>query len=149
MSRSLRLAAASALLAVLVSSGVVAGDSGGAKLLDAGMVGIPTGGLVVHGITGGGVPWSIDKGSAKVYADGRISVTVKGLVLTSTGVNPAATGHAVLTCSGAFAARTDDVPFSPAGDAQVDAVIDLPQPCFAPAVFFTNAGGRWFAVTGW
>ena len=30
----------------------------------------------------------------------------------------------------------------------IDTVIELPSQCLAPAVFFTNATGRWFAVTG-
>jgi hypothetical protein len=40
------------------------------------------------------------------------------------------------------------VPFSDQGNATVNAVVTLPSPCLAPAVFFTNTSGRWFAVTG-
>jgi hypothetical protein len=149
MSRSLRLAVLSALLALTLGSGVVAGDSGAPKLLDSSMVGLPEANLPLYGITGGGVPWTLTRGSAKVYADGRVHVTVDGLVVTATGTNPVPMGHAVLTCSGAFAAATADVPFSPDGDAQVNTTIALPATCLGPAVFFTNPGGRWFAVTGW
>ena len=39
--------------------------AGGPKILDSGMVGIPTGGLVLNGVVGGGVPWAIDEGRVK------------------------------------------------------------------------------------
>ena len=35
----------------------------------------------LHGLTGGGVPWVIDEGRAKLFADGRLEVEVEGLVL--------------------------------------------------------------------
>jgi hypothetical protein len=34
------------------------------------------------------------------------------------------------------------------GDAEIEAMLDLPDPCLAPIVFVTNPGGAWFAVTG-
>ena len=46
---------------------------------------------------------------------------------------------------------TDTVPYSPDGNAMVDARVALPSPCLAPVVFFagqTAAGPRWFAVSG-
>ena len=69
-------------------------------------------------------------------------------MLTSTGANPIGTGKAILTCAGTPVAETGTVPFSPTGDATIDAVVELPALCQGPAVFFTSAGGRWFAVTG-
>ena len=41
--------------------------------------------------------------------------------------------------------------FNPTGDVEnkmVDAVVNLPSPCLAPAVFFTTGTDRWLAVTG-
>ncbi|HEX5015595.1 MAG TPA: hypothetical protein VFV72_15730 [Candidatus Limnocylindrales bacterium] len=151
MSRSLRLVLSTIALAALVIGTVSATTAGGPKVLDARMAGIPTGGLVLHGITGGGVPWVIDAGRAKLFADGRLEVEVDGLVLATTGTNPIPTGRAIVTCSSAAVASTDAVPFSPTGDALVTARVDLPDTCLAPAVFFagvTGAGDRWFAVTG-
>jgi hypothetical protein len=112
------------------------------------MTGLPTGSLVLNGLTGGGVPWSIEDGHVQLFADGRLHVDVEGLVITATGVNPVTTGRAVLTCNNAPVAETAIVPFSGTGDATIDTVIDLPSQCLAPAVFFTNATDRWFAVTG-
>jgi hypothetical protein len=34
------------------------------------------------------------------------------------------------------------------GNAKVEAQLTLPQPCIAPIVFVTSAGGAWFAATG-
>ena len=151
MSRFVRLAISTVVLAGLVLGGVSATVAGGPKGLDARMAGIPTGGLVLHGIAGGGVPWVIDEGRAKLFADGRLQVEVRGLVLASNGTNPVGTGRAIVTCSSVAVDSTDAVPFSPAGDADIDTTVDLPSTCLAPAVFFagvTGAGDRWFAVTG-
>jgi hypothetical protein len=151
VSRSLRLAVSTIALAALVLGSVSTTIAGGPKVLDARMTGISTGGIVLNGVTGGGVPWAIDEGRAKLFADGRLQVEVQGLVVASSGTNPVGTGRAIVTCSNAIAARTDAVPFSSTGDAEVDTVVDLPATCFAPAVFFagiTGQGDRWFAVTG-
>jgi hypothetical protein len=97
------------------------------------------------------VPWTIAEGRAKLFADGRLEVEVQGLTLLN-GTNPIANGRAVVTCSSVAAASSPIVPFSAAGDALVTAVVELPSPCLAPAVFFmgvlANGAERWFAVTG-
>ncbi len=146
--RLARLALAGALLGALVVGTAATATAGGPKILDAKMAGIPTGGLVINGLTGGGVPWSLEDGKAMLFADGRLHVEVEGLVVAASGVNPILMGHAVVTCGEAKAATTADVPFSMAGDAEVNARVTLPSPCLAPAVFFTNTTDRWFAVTG-
>lgn len=151
MFRSFRLAVSGLVLLALLVGTVSSAVAGGQKVLDARMAGIPTGGLVLHGLTGGGVPWSIDAGRAKLFADGRLEVDVEGLVVTASGANPIPTGRAVVTCSSEAVARSEVVPFSPTGDAEVRTTVDLPDHCLAPAVFFvgiTGAGERWFAVTG-
>ena len=152
MFRSLRLAVAVFTIAAVTLGTVSAAMAGGPKVLDARLTGIPTGGLALHGLTGGGAPWTTDASRAKLFADGRLEVTIDGLVLVSNGTNPIATGRAVVTCSSVAVARSGDVPFAPAGDATVDATLDLPDTCLAPAVFFvgvTATGAeRWLAVSG-
>ena len=148
MTRALRLLLATFLLIALAVATVSTASAGGRKVLDSTMAGLPVGSMPLDGLTGGGVPWSIEDGRVLLFADGRLHVDVEGLVITATGVNPIATGKAVVTCGGAPVAETDTVPFSPDGDAEIDAVVSLPSPCLAPAVFFTNATSRWFAVTG-
>ena len=34
------------------------------------------------------------------------------------------------------------------GDAKIEAMLNLPDPCIAPIIFVTNPAGAWFAVTG-
>ncbi len=153
MSRTLRLILSLAALAALLLGSVAATTAGGAKVLDARMAGIPSGAPTLHGLTGGGVAWSIEEGRTMLFSDGRLHVEVEGLVVAASGVNPIATGRAVLTCSSVAAARSPIVPFSPAGDAEVNTILELPSTCLAPAVFFVGITGtgaeRWFAVTGW
>ncbi len=157
MTRSVRPAALLGLVAALLIGGSVAGTDGGSKTLDASMVGIPAAktGQPFLGATGGGAPWRLDGGEAKLFRDGRIQVTVDGLVLAAgpnEGHNPVATGQALVSCDGAIVATSSAVPFSPEGDAQVNEQVALPESCLAPVVFFagiTGAGPRWFAVTGW
>lgn len=152
MPRSIRIVLATAILAALAIGNVASTAAGGPKVLDGRMVGIPAGAPTVQGIAGGGAPWVIDDGKAKLFADGRLQVDVDGLVLASNGTNPIANGRAIVTCNSVAAASSPIVPFSPSGDARVNTVVSLPSPCFAPAVFFVgvlpNGAERWFAVTG-
>ena len=148
MSRSARLVLALAFVAVLAVGNVASTAAGGPKILDARMTGIPTAGLTLDRVVGGGAPWVIDEGHARLFADGRLQVEISGLVLASNGTNPVSTAHAIVTCDGAPAATTANVAFSPSGDAEVDATVALPSPCLAPAVFFTTGTDRWLAVTG-
>jgi hypothetical protein len=66
--------------------------------------------------------------------------------------NPLPTGRAIVACGGGSSiVMSGLVPFSPEGDAMVEATMVLPMPCLAPVVFFagqTGGGPRWFAVTG-
>lgn len=149
MARSLRIALALTLLLALTVSAASIASAGGRKVLDATMTGLNPPGTVVAGITGAGAPWVIGNGKAQLFEDGRLHVVVEGLVIPGrVPPNPVAMGKAVVSCNGAFADDTALVPFSPEGDAVVNDVVTLPSPCRAPAVFFTNVGGSWFAVTG-
>jgi hypothetical protein len=149
MFRRIRFALALGLIGALLLTSVGSAAAGGRKVFDSSLAAIPTGGLVLDGVTGGGVPWSIDEGRATLTADGRLHVEVQGLVVTASGVNPSPTGRAAVVCAGAVVAMTDAVPFSTAGDAEVDAQVDVASPCLDLAVLFLNgAGTRWFAVTG-
>lgn len=148
MARSLRIALSFTVL-VALSIGLASNAlAGGRKVLDSTMAALLTPGQVIDGVTAAGAPWSIDQGRAMLFADGRLHVEVEGLIVTALGRNPATTGKVRVSCNGAPVAETATVPFSSAGDAEVDAVVTLPSPCFGPSIFFTSAGGSWFAVTG-
>jgi hypothetical protein len=156
MHRSFRVALVAGVLVAFAVAGSTGASNGNRKVLDATMAGIPSSlaGQVFMGATGGGLPWRLDGGRAKLWSDGRLAVEVEGLVLAAganEGRNPIPTGRALVSCGGVVVAMSDPVPYSPEGDAEVDAHVSLPASCLAPVVFFagnTGAGPRWFAVTG-
>lgn len=112
----------------------------------------------IRGINGGGLPWAIASGRGELRASGRLEVKVEGLVLAdgpAVGTNPVANFRAIVSCmttvDGAAATTnvvTDLFPATVTGDAEIEAVLTLPSPCFAPIVFVTSPGQAWFAVTG-
>ena len=156
MNRSIRVALVAGVLVALAVAGSTGASNGNRKVLQATMAGIPSSlaGQVFMGATGGGLPWRLDGGVAKLWSDGRLVVKVDGLVLAAganEGRNPVPTGRALVSCEGVVVAMSDPVPYSPEGDAEVETRVSLPASCLAPVVFFagnTGAGPRWFAVTG-
>ena len=118
----------------------------------------------IRGVGGGGLPWVIGRGKGEVRADGRVEVKVRGLVLADDPAvapaarltNPSPTFRVVVSCESVDAAgapavvnvATAPFPATPTGDAEIEAALELPMPCYAPVLFVTNAAGRWFAVTG-
>jgi hypothetical protein len=110
----------------------------------------------IRGVNGGGVPWKLASAEGRLRADGRLSIDVEGLVLVSTGANPSPTFRGVVSCLSSDAAgapttvnvSTDPAPATSTGNAELNAKVALPSPCFAPIVFVTSGGGNWFAVTG-
>jgi len=156
MTRSIRIALVAGMLATVAMTGPTGAANGNRKVLDATLEGIPASltGQVFMGATGGGLPWRLDNGRAKLWSDGRLVVNVDGLVLAAganEGRNPVPTGRALVSCEGAVVAMSGSVPYSTSGDAIVDTRVDLPASCLAPVVFFagnTGAGPLWFAVIG-
>ncbi|MBX3057608.1 MAG: hypothetical protein KF770_14165 [Anaerolineae bacterium] len=116
----------------------------------------------IRGINGGGLPWMV-AGSAKgeLKTDGQLEINVKGLVLAAgpnAGSNPIANFAAIVSCltgdggivnvmTGTFPATTGPASQG-GGNAKIETVVALPQPCIAPIIFVTNPGGAWFAATG-
>ena len=157
----MRQAMTSAVAVVVLVSAVAAARGGGQSLFEAkAMVGVsgPYLGAAnpIRGVAGGGAPWSIDAAQAELTSDGRLEVSVTGLVLTNTGVNPVASFRAVLSCQtidgmgnpAVVNLSTGDFPATSTGDAIIEQTLTLPSSCLAPIVFVTNPTGRWFAVTG-
>jgi hypothetical protein len=116
------------------------------------MTAIPVGGQVVRGITGGGVPWAITSGTGTVSQQGVVDVTVTGLVLKASGINPIASFEATVSCltpdgianvmTGGFSASV------PGGNSHIHATVDLPRPCKDSIVFVgISPAGRWLAMS--
>lgn len=118
----------------------------------------PTG-TPVRGLHGGGFPWVITSGEGEVDSAGNVQVEVRGLVLANDPAvppplrltNPVANFRAVVSCldgSGKVTnVATGPFPASPQGNAEIEATVQLPQPCRAPIVFVTSPGLAWFART--
>jgi hypothetical protein len=157
------------------------GEDASAKVLEVeSMIGVPrpyTGATnAIRGIPGGGLPWVISKGEAKLLADGHVTVEVEGLVFNPDDAAVIARGFAGLNNVPAFRAivscqtvqidgagnpqaaivnvQTDPFPATQGlaseggGDARIDQTIALPSPCIAPIVFVTSPTGAWFATAG-
>ena len=154
MARSLRLAIAIGLLAVLiVGTGTVVADGGGrGKILDTRLVGVPNPPVTIVGVNGAGAAWTTDGSRAKLFADGRLDVEIEHLVFltgANAGKNTIPQGRVTVVCNGTVRVNSDPIAFSiPDGNAEFNGHLALPSPCFAPVVFFTSVGGNWFAVSG-
>jgi len=115
------------------------------------MTAIAVGGTVARGITGGGLPWVITSGTGTVSQQGVVDVTVTGLVLKGSGTNPIKSFEATVSCltpDGIVNVMTGGADASPAGNAHIHAMVDLPRPCKDPIVFVgISPAGRWFAMS--
>jgi hypothetical protein len=131
------------------------------------MVGVPAGltgaqsQIPLRGINGGGIAWTIGEASGELRANGHLEISVQGLVLAAganAGINPSPTFRGLVSCvtsTGSFVnILTDPFPATTGpsseggGNAEIIADVVLPQPCIAPIIFVTSAGGSWFASTG-
>lgn len=162
-------------------SAAAKGDGPGTVLEVGTMIGVPrpyagTGAAnAIRGVPGGGLPWVISKGEAKLLADGHVTAEVEGLVFDPNdpavierglaGRNNVPGFRAIVSCQtvqivdGSPAAaianvQTDVFPATQGlaseggGDAKIDQTISLPHPCIAPIVFVTSPAGAWFATAG-
>lgn len=131
------------------------------------MVGVPStltgaqASAAFRGVNAGGLPWTLTSARGELKAGGKLEVEVQGLVFAAganIGRNTVASFRAIVSCIGSDGlphnVSTDPFPATTGlateggGNASIEAMIPLPQPCFAPIVFITSPGGNWFAVTG-
>ena len=112
----------------------------------------------IRGVSGGGLPWVLDKAKGELESDGELEVEVKGLIIPASvdgfGFNPAPFFSAIVSCitldeSGApvienvMTQNGDEVMKGDPrnGDAEIEAKLDLPNPCIAPIIFVTSPSG--------
>jgi hypothetical protein len=108
------------------------------------------------GATAGGVPWVLQSSEAKLRADGRLRVRIRGLLIPSgpgagtTG--PVKTVSVSLYCAGNSTpvGTSDAVPLSSAGDARIETTVMLPAKCQIPALLVHPNGalGVYIASSG-
>lgn len=168
------LGAGTAVSVLGTGTAAAKGPAGGPVLESKRMVGNTLTGAdgAIRGVNAGGAPWIIDDGRAKLHADGKLRVRVRGLVLDPErvptppdgpgGTNPIAQFRAIVSClvpdgDGHVVqnVRTSTVPADEDGDAEIRETIDVPDSCLAPIVFVAGAEETpqldqdlWFAVTG-
>jgi hypothetical protein len=133
-------------------SGKSGGDNGrhGGQLIKSDLFGSQPApdGPTLFGVQPGGKPWVISRGEARVKRNGRIKVRVRGLVIPATapatgGANPLPAIAATLFCNGQAVGTTAPVPFTPEGNARIEAKLDLSslqgKACLVPAVLLNPA----------
>jgi len=105
-----------------------------------------------RGIVAGGKPWVITSGTGELDSDGRLHVSVTGLVIPVApfnGTNPLASFGATVSCITKHHAIVNvfagTFPTNSSGDATIDATVSLPHPCTQAVVFVTSPTGAWFA----
>jgi hypothetical protein len=107
---------------------------------------------VINGVKAAGAAWVIGEGKAKISGSGELKVEVQGLVLTATGTNPLTTISASLFCNSSTTptGTSATVPFSPTGDAEIEADLTLPAKCLAPVVLLHPRGivGAYIGASG-
>jgi hypothetical protein len=127
-------------------------------------------------VPGGGAPWIIDEGKVRLKENGELRVRVRGLVIEPAfgppfgGTNPVSQFFATLSCLDPTTGEVNNfdtatVPATVGGDANIKALLPLPDTCVAPVVLirgdlssiatnpFTNPVGPdpndpWFAASG-
>jgi hypothetical protein len=141
-------AVALAITALSVAPAFADGSrSGGESLLRAGLVGsMPApASPVIANIKPGGAPWVNGPSPARVREDGRVTVSISGLVIPpprGTGVNPIASVVATLVCGDMVAGSTAPFALSSSGDGSTSDVVTVPAECENPAVLIQPAANR-------
>ncbi len=117
----------------------------------------------IRGISGGGLPWVLDSVEGELKENGKLEIEVEGLIIPAVagvppgigGTNPVPAFKGAVSCLTMQSGQvmtvnvfTGEFPASPEGDAEIEAMLDLPDPCIAPIVFVTSPNNMWFAVTG-
>jgi hypothetical protein len=117
----------------------------------------------IRGVAGGALPWALGHADGTLRSDGALEVSVFGLVLANDpsvpegqrNTNPNSSFVAIVSCQSVVGGAPKEVnvttppaPATPAGDARIQATVQLPTPCLAPVVFVAGTNGAWFAMTG-
>ena len=129
----------------------------------ANLVACKANGTTIGDVGSCGKIWKLKSGHARLGANGKLKVVVKGLVLNDTSVgkfNGTPDGvdavAAAVICHGAsgaaVAAQTDAMPLSQKGNAKVEAKVSLPNGCVRPVIVlrerYEGKIGGWLAGTG-
>ena len=151
MTRSNRVisttAAAALAIVTLTAVPAFADGSGGDSVLSAPLMGSTPAPVsaTIAGINPGAAAWVNGPSMVRVGEDGRITVTIRGLVIpppVGKGVNPIASVVATLVCDNMVAPSTAPFALSTAGDGSTSDMISVPRHCEDPAVLIQPARNR-------
>ena len=127
------------------------------------------GGFVKHtdirGVRGDELPWMLSSATGSLSTDGRLTISVRGLVFTRDpevppelqGINDETSFRALVSCLtdedhgrvSTVNITTMGFPASRNGDSDIDTTVSLPGSCVAPIIFvLSGSEDKWFAVTG-
>jgi hypothetical protein len=118
----------------------------------------------IRGVIGDELPWEITVGKGSLKTNGHLKVKVRGLVFKDApgvpadkiGINDEAEFRALVSClteQGTLVVTanvtTGGFPATKSGNADIDAMVTLPNPCVAPIVFvLSGSEDKWFSVAG-
>ena len=145
--RSIRISAtaAAAVTMLAVTTAPALADGGrGHSILRAKLVGsmpVPAS-PAIAGVQPGGAPWVNGPSMVRVREDGRITVTIRGLVIPVApfnNTNPIPSVVATLVCDGVLGSSTAAFALSPAGDGSTSTTIAGTKHCDDPVVLIQPA----------
>jgi hypothetical protein len=118
----------------------------------------------IRGVLGDELPWSIKSARGSLGTDGRLRISVRGLVFANDpsvppelrGINDEAQFRGLVSCLTESGKRIKTVnittagfPATRSGDSDIDTFVSLPGQCVAPIVFvLSGSEDKWFSVTG-
>jgi hypothetical protein len=118
----------------------------------------------IEGVIGDELPWEISVGKGGLRTNGHLKVKVRGLVFKDVpdvppekrGINDEPEFRARVSCLTEqgnlvvpMSVTTSGFPATMSGNADIDTMVTLPNPCVAPIVFIlAGSEDKWFAVTG-
>ncbi len=118
----------------------------------------------IRGVNGDELPWEIAKASGSLNTNGRLKISVKGLVFKDDpsvppeliGKNDETEFRGLVSCLTEDGDQvverniiTEGFLANEEGNSVIDATIELPNPCVAPIIMvLAGSEEKWFAVTG-
>lgn len=118
----------------------------------------------IRGVVGDEAPWEVKSVHGVLRTNGRLKIHVHGLVFKDdprapagfVGKNDEPEFRGLVSCltedGDSVATKnvtTSGFPATTSGDSDIDATVELPNPCVAPIVFvLAGSEDKWFSVTG-
>jgi len=116
----------------------------------------------IRGVIGDEDPWELRSARGRLDVEGNLTIRVRGLVFGEgapedvVGINDEDEFRAEVSCLTEVGEDvrkakvvTKGFPATRTGDSDIDAHVELPNPCVAPIVFvLAGSENKWFAVTG-